>query len=55
MYKLSREKYNVQLTQCDEIESITEFFQKNKVTMVKLNYQIDFQREAKETEYNGYI
>ena len=39
----------------DEIDRIIDFFQKNKVSVIKLNSQIDQLKFIQETQYSGYI
>ena len=38
-----------------EIDGILEFFTKNKASLVKLSYQIDFKRHAHQTDFDGYM
>lgn len=50
-WKLLRQK----LIKYDEIDEITDFFKHNKVTIIKLNSQIDKNAMANETQYSGYM
>ena len=55
-YKTSRQKYFDQdLYNFDEIDTIIDFFKKNKISLVKMSYQIDFKGEAQQTEFDGFM
>lgn len=43
------------MSDINEIDSITEFFQNNKVSIVKLSHDIDLLNEQDSTQLNGYI
>lgn len=44
-----------QLSNINEVDQIAEYFKKNKLSIIKMNHQIDPTTDAEETSYHGYM
>lgn len=54
-YQQSWADLNTELNDFDEINRITEYFKSHKLSIIKMNHEIDPNNEAEDTQYHGYM